>query len=749
MPNSFVETNEGVLLIASGFDPVLRWDGLTEDAEKAGVPAPTAKVTLAGSGTGAIVGTYTAYLRYVNRSGLYSNLSPVSAELEVGGSSGTITGATNAIPIVITTDGAHGLTTGDTIKISGVLGNTAANDTWTITVLSTTTFSLDDSDGNATYVGGGEWFRGVEKILYSGVEVPTDPRVTRRQILRNTDGQADTYYVDIDTQDLSSTTFESTKTDDELADEEAQAILDTDATALANRHGVPPDTKAFMANHLNRMFYGGEVQYKEGNVAVTYGSATVTGIGTEWTEVLPGRFLWVSGATKAYEIDTVDVANQTLTLTEAYTDTTQPFVEYAIRPVTSQRKIVAYSEAGEPESVPATNAVSIPEDGDEITGLMPKGSFLYILERRHLYRFTFQEDPAKDGLIFLASNRGCINHRCWAVVEGVAYLLDEAGVHRYGGGADAESISQAIQDLFEAEGEGTDLRINWDASDNFHCVYYPGEDTIRWFVAFTGSYLPRHCLTWDLRGQSWAVEEFAVPIGASAKQIWNSEPRVFLGGPGRSVYLYDYGQLDGPDPSAGTVRGTVTAATWTSISDSLAAFASSGLVGSPISIVSGTGKGQRRLIASVSGTRINVTQPWAKLPDTTSVYQIGGIHYQFRTGWFRFVDVETENPRRLEIVFQPTDTDALMNVQMYLDHAKTARVWGETISSAYGDGVASTQDEADLVLDLTKSDGVLQQYFSSGKERRVHGRRFVSFGMDGVKGKDPVEIYEMTIDGVQ
>jgi len=66
-----------------------------------------------------------------------------------------ITGATNATPIVITTSGAHGLSTGDKVAIKSVLGNTAANGNWTITVLSSTTFSLDTSSGSGAWTSGG------------------------------------------------------------------------------------------------------------------------------------------------------------------------------------------------------------------------------------------------------------------------------------------------------------------------------------------------------------------------------------------------------------------------------------------------------------------------------------------------------------------------------------------------------------------------------------------------------------------
>lgn len=66
-----------------------------------------------------------------------------------------VSGATNATPIVITADRAHNLTTGDPVMIYGVSGNPAANGSWNVTVLSTTTFSLDTSVGSGAYTSGG------------------------------------------------------------------------------------------------------------------------------------------------------------------------------------------------------------------------------------------------------------------------------------------------------------------------------------------------------------------------------------------------------------------------------------------------------------------------------------------------------------------------------------------------------------------------------------------------------------------
>jgi hypothetical protein len=66
-----------------------------------------------------------------------------------------VTAATNAAPIAITTQNPHGLETGDIAAITGVTGNTAANGRFTVTVTGPNSYTLDNSQGNAAYVSGG------------------------------------------------------------------------------------------------------------------------------------------------------------------------------------------------------------------------------------------------------------------------------------------------------------------------------------------------------------------------------------------------------------------------------------------------------------------------------------------------------------------------------------------------------------------------------------------------------------------
>ena len=73
------------------------------------------------------------------------------------GYSGGITNAVNAAPIQITAAN-HGLTTGETVDVTGVQGNTAANGVWQVTVVDVNNFTLNGSIGNGAYVAStGSW----------------------------------------------------------------------------------------------------------------------------------------------------------------------------------------------------------------------------------------------------------------------------------------------------------------------------------------------------------------------------------------------------------------------------------------------------------------------------------------------------------------------------------------------------------------------------------------------------------------
>jgi hypothetical protein len=731
----------------NGFDPPMKWDGLADQATTVGVQPPTTALVIGGSGTGPIVGTYYAYCRFVDKDGNYSNLSPIAGPYNAQSQTGVVTDATNASPIVIKSAG-HSLATGTMVKISGVGGNTSANITTTITVIDNDHFSLDGSHGTAAYTGSGTWVSGIKTIVYSNVPIPAEAKVVRRQILRNTDGQTQTFYVDVDTQDLTSTTFSSTMGDELLASQEAQALFDSSGAILANRFTVPPSHKAVIAFHQDRMFMAVQIDENHGSVQTTFGSTSVQGIGTSWPPSMAGRYLYVVGARKSYYISSIDTANQVLTLDSPYTDPSDNFAKYAIRPAPAESRLVYYSEAGLPEAWPATNALSLVEDGDEITGLMPKGSFIYFLERQHIYRFTFQTDPARDGSVFLSSDRGCINNRCWVVVDATAYMLDMQGIHAFTGGEENEPISDQIQEIFRP-GSTQPKRINWAAQKWFHCSHFAPQETIRWFVALSGCTLPRHALCYNYRQKRWWDEEYPFPIGGACSGRVQGVQQVFLGAPARKVYGMWQGTLDGPDPGLGTTRGTVTDVSPTSITDSAATFPPKGLVNSPLVIVDGTGKGQMRKIHSVAGQTIYVITPWLVLPDQSSVYQIGGIPYTYSSTWFRFIPSEENMERKIEVIFQTLAHASIMNVRVRYDFADDPVVFQVTRISSQNNGVGTLKGSPDIELDLTKPNGFSIQRLPGYKEINIDGPRYVQVELKGVTNQDPFSVYQINFDEIK
>lgn len=113
----------------------------------------------------AVTPAHRVWLLMGNENGSYSRRGTaldafiLMTRKRLNGTLKTVTNATNATPIVITTSAAHGYTTGNTVSVRSVGGNTAANGYWTVTVLTSTTFSLTGSVGNGAYTSGGTAIR--------------------------------------------------------------------------------------------------------------------------------------------------------------------------------------------------------------------------------------------------------------------------------------------------------------------------------------------------------------------------------------------------------------------------------------------------------------------------------------------------------------------------------------------------------------------------------------------------------------
>lgn len=741
----FQETGDGEIMVANGVGPMLRWDGLMSAFEPVGMDPPATALTIGGAGSGNIVGAYLAFERYRDALGNVSNLNPISAEYVATGTTGAITGATNASPISVTSAG-HGLVTGAVVKIEGVGGNTSANNTWPITVVDANTFTLDDSHGTADYDGGGTWTSGVASLTYTNVPIPTEAKVVARQILRNTDGQAVTFYVDLETTDLTATTFSSTRSDSELSAQEAVPLLDSERNLFANRHDKPLTYFPFLAFHLDRMLACGSVEYTRGSIKVTNGSTTVTGVGTEWKSTMSARFLYVTGATVPYEILSIDETAQTLTLTAPYTDLSDKFAFYAIKPPPAYENLVVFTEAGLPQSWPALNGLSVQETGDRFTGIVTQGSFVYILKERHIFKLTFAIGPLTDGGIFMVASRGCVNNRCWICTDDAIFMIDELGAYRFAG-RQVEPISQQIQSVFRPNSD-SDLKINWKRKAFFHASLDRQQEVIRWHVCLDGNLFPHHSLCFNYRQNKWWDEPYPFAIGGSCTGEMGGLPQVYYGAAHGKILAAWQGTLDLASPDLGTVRSTVTSAGPYSLSDTQASFATTGLPNSPLAIVQGKGKGQVRKIVEASGTTLTIDTPWSILPDVTSVYQIGGVHWQYQSGWMRLAKAEENAMRTLELAYEPLDESTVADLRFAYDTVGNFAPQGVTKAFKDGGGIASIKGDVDLTIDLTTEVGLVRQVVPGHKEHHIAGRRYIQFELEGFSNEEPIRVYQWIFEGV-
>lgn len=743
----FAEAANGSLYVSQGDRPVKVWDGLAASFANAGVPSPTTQPALAAAGgAGVLTGRYYCYVRFLDARGNTSNLSPISSELVISITTGTITAATNRSPIKITST-SHGLSTNGKITISGVLGNTGANGTYVITKVDNNTFTLNDSVGTGDYLAGGVWKSGCAQISYSNIQVPTDNRVTKRQILRNRDGNLNTFYVDVEDASLQGTTFTSTKTDAQLVTE-VPLSSDNGTDLNVSRHSEPPNYKRVIASHFSRLFAAVDLVYKEGAVAVTNNNTAVTGIGTAFTAEMVGRQLFPSGGGKSYSISAINTTTQVLTLSTAYTGSTDPYMEYAVAPEDDERLAIRYSEADKPESWDTTSLIKpTPDPGSgSMVGLMSLGLNLNILFEHRIYSLAYVANPLKDGHVRRTAWRGCLNQRCFQVVDEIAYVMDQEGVYMFDGQS-VTDISGQIQPLFGGTGVWS---LNKLTFEHAHSVRNPEEKTIRWFVCLGGFRYPKHALCYQYEHQRWWIEEYEHPVPASAAGRIDNRRRHLLGMDARRVGASKIAPLDGPSKDDNRLRSTATAGTIVTISDSANSFTGQSYVGIPIQIASGTGQGQGRIIVKVEANKLTVNKPWRIKPDTTSVYQIGGIRWRYKTSRMRWIVSQrgAKEMRGFEVGFEPLTNSAGLDVRKFVNYSTTAEDLEYDRDSADGDGVSTQAGKPEMVVDMTDTTGIVSQTLDDYVAPRTKANHLFRLHLEAVPNNERQKLYEITVFGV-
>lgn len=577
-------------------------------------------------------------------------------------------------------------------------------------------------------------------VKYEDVEAPTDTRVVKRQIWRNTSGQVQNFYLDIETDDLAATEFQSTNSDAQLVLKDLITFTDVDGYTIPYLYAQPPDDKPFIAELRSRIFAVGSRRYYEGSAQVTNGSDVVTGIGTSWTASLIGR-RFICG-TLEYLIKNVDPDTQEITLASSYAGETDNFALYVIAPYAAEELVVRWSDpvAG-PEAWPLTGQMLLPQDGDVITGIVNYGDALYITKTRNIYRLNFTEDPAIDGEVSPAARRGCINHRCSVTVEGACLMLDREGIHAFIGGPNPQHISLPVGDLFREDTDG--LRINWQADVcMFHAAHYQELSTVKWFVPLAGDLFPWHAICYDYRRSRFWVESYPRPITSSCYSLAITG-RPLLGTTEGKILAADTGSLDLVSPGGTLFTVAAVNSQWSIELDAVP----KPCTGVPFVIVTGAAAGYDRIISYQDDEEIQFLSPVPVKISVGDKIQIGGIPFRMRTAEFAADRIDGNNPKSFSMEFDPNNENLFGTLTIFRNGIRRASQvaaarspWGATARNHLA-------NSKHVSLNLGSSLGLVVENLSITTERDLPALLQYQFQIDGSSGEDKPRILEIKVDG--
>jgi hypothetical protein len=550
---------------------------------------------------------------------------------------------------------------------------------------------------------------GDSQITVSGVTKSTDSRVTTIEFWITTANAPDILYLagtaDNSTWDNGASTFAMTKTDDDLLanpPDQILALYKADRFPNARRFTPPPTHKPFACLHQDRLWFYGRVFYNEGTVALNSGNTTATFTGSALrTEMAGWTLIVVDGdSTYTHVIASVNEGAGTATLT-TNGGATVSGKSFMLTPnAVDEAYLAYYSEVGEPESVPVTNAVRVqssPAENDYETGLMPLGTHVYLLHERHYYQMQYCCEPRLDASISPAYSRGCVNNRCWVIDDdNQAYLLDQLGVYRIAGGRPQDLSTPTLQNYFATTVDWSESSRKW-----YFASYEPSQRVVRFHVKHSGDSgtRPKRAICLNTLTGQWWHEAYPVEL-AGACIVQHSGRQRLVCASEDGVYLLMFEGY--ADLQTTATQGTITTAANndTTFVDSAASFTSA-MVGAPVSIIKGTGKGTTRFIsANNSGTSNTVDSAWTT--GTDSVYLIGAVNYRIKTGCYELAAPQgaaIEVARNLTMEHVPTSNAALATVRLYRNRRNSADVMRSTVRDASG-VVKYLGNTADIEVDL-------------------------------------------------
>ena len=174
-----------------------------------------------------------------------------------------------------------------------------------------------------------------------------------------------------------------------------------------------------------------------------------------------------------------------------------------------------FSEVDEPESVPEENELVIQESAgeqDQLVAMIPLGSELLLVQTGHTYSLRYVAQPVIDASISLVAYRGVLSNRCWAVMGGVAFMVDSYGLYAFDGRSE-KAVSAAVDNYWR------DRIIDFSKSDLFHVSADYTDKVVRFHYCQSSDSTPIRALCYCVATDAWWEEVYPTALTASAPVV--------------------------------------------------------------------------------------------------------------------------------------------------------------------------------------------------------------------------------------
>jgi hypothetical protein len=441
---------------------------------------------------------------------------------------------------------------------------------------------------------------------------------------------------------------------------------------------------------------------------------------------------------------------------------------YAVDTSGTKPNTILYSEVDEPESVPDVNEIVLQQnsrDSDAVTALVPYGPTMLIMQSRACYAMTFAKQPVLDAQVTPVAYRGALNQRCWDILDGVAYVLDQYGVYSVTSGGQVSALSQSIDDIFTQQVDKANGKWYFLASD-------PITRIVRAFVALKGDGsggFPTRAYCYHVDSKTWWQERYPQRLSsACAARLSNGDYRVVYAGKG-GVYLLGEGASD---LARGAVIQTVLTSagsgykkppTVTASGGSGAEFqASIDLNGAVTAIwITSMGYGYTSGTLYISPPEVGsqsavATYTATSMSADTPVY----VPYRFKTGAMEYTS-DSQDPkaasttaRNISIQYKPQQSTCEVAMRLYYNNSPHPRPNAAARDRGVG-FVSNTVDSGarlDMAANTTKygADSGVARALLSGKtlDDIASADRAVAVELSGArKTSEPVVVYTLDANG--